>query len=354
MAGSAQPTNMPLQLLLPLVVMVVLGGCVVVPNPRGAECAQDGTCPERFTCFPDFRCYPYDADPPCNPPCYGAEPFCDKATLRCVECRADDDCETGSSCVPPVLRCRPDCAAGGCMGEGCTSDAACTTLGLQRCDVPSGQCVSCLPGRGDCSPGTVCVESNGSFRCERGCNAAADCPASGPGQVPACCDHRCADVLSSNDDCGACGNRCEGNDSCCEGVCVDLTRSADHCGGCGRSCYLPNVTGVRCTSSQCGNQGCQQYFGNCDGDLQSNGCEENHSFSRLHCGGCGNACAGLAHRPGVCVLLSCTTGPCEEGWGDCDGQWQNGCERPLNTPGDCGGCDLPCAANQTCSSGTCR
>jgi hypothetical protein len=353
-----------------LAVIALLGGCAVLPNPRGADCAQDGACPDGFTCFPDFRCYPYNADPPCNPPCYGAEPFCDKATLRCIECRADDDCTAGFVCAPVIQRCQPGCSAahpqcptgvrcdttlGVCMGQGCTGDASCTVPGRARCDLQSGQCVSCLPGRDDCPSGTFCQESNGSFGCVQGCSADSECPATGPAQVPACCDHRCVDVLTSNDACGACGSPCRNNDSCCDGVCVDLTRSADHCGGCARSCYLPNVTGVSCANSQCSNQGCQQYFGNCDGDLQSNGCEANHSFSPLNCGSCGHVCPSLPHRPGVCLLLSCaSTGPCEEGWGNCDGQPANGCERPLTTTSDCGGCDVRCSSNQACTSGTCQ
>ncbi len=343
-----------------------LCGCVVLPHSRGADCAQDGSCPVGFACFPDFRCYEYDADPPCNPPCYGAEPFCEKATLRCLECRGDEDCATGFVCAPIVQRCqsgcsaaRPECpegtrcdpAVGACVGLGCTNDAACTAPGLTRCDVRSGQCVACLPGGADCPAGAIC---NGSFRCVQGCEVASDCPAMAPGQLPACCDHRCVDVLSSNEACGACGNPCPNNDSCCDGVCVDLNRSADHCGACGRSCYLPNVTGVGCSNSRCFNQGCEQYFGNCDGALESNGCEVNHSFSPQNCGSCGRVCAGTPHRPGICVLLSCSQGPCEDGWGECDGNYSNGCERALTTSSDCGRCNVACASNQSCTGGTCQ
>lgn len=346
--------------------VALVSGCVVLPNPRGADCAQDGRCPDGFACFPDFRCYEYGADPPCNPPCYGAEPFCDKATLRCIACRGDDDCGSGLLCDRVVSRCTPGCSAarpqcseglqcdaarGVCVSPGCTSDSSCTAPGFPRCELQSGQCVACLPGGSDCPQGSVC---DPSFQCVQGCNVAADCQATGPNQVTACCDHRCVDVLSSNEACGACGNPCRNNDSCCEGVCVDLTRSAEHCGGCGRSCHLPNVTGVGCNNSRCFNQGCEQYFGNCDGDLERNGCEVNHSFSPVHCGGCGHVCPPAPHRPGRCVLLSCSQGSCEEGWGDCDGLPFNGCERPLTTTSDCGACDVACAANQTCSGGTCQ
>lgn len=353
-------------------VCCALASCTVLPNLRGSACAQDGTCPEGFTCFPDFRCYEYDADPSCNPPCYGAEPFCDKATLRCIECREDADCAVGTVCSPTVKRCKPGCSAtrpecptgercdlptGQCKGPGpgCQSDAACMDPFKPRCDLRTGQCVPCLPGRADCSSGSFCVESQGSYRCMQGCTTTAECPAGGPGQVMACCDHRCVDVLAESGHCGACGNPCQGADACCDGVCTDLTRSASNCGGCGRSCYLPNVTGVRCMNSVCSNRGCEQYFGNCDGNLASNGCEVNHSFSPIHCGSCGNVCTAPPHRVPSCVLLSCSwSGPCEAGWGDCDGNAVNGCERQLTTTTDCGACNAPCATNQSCVSGACR
>jgi hypothetical protein len=355
-----------------LALCLALASCTVLPNIRGSDCSQDGQCPDGFACFPDFRCYEYDADPPCKPPCYGAEPFCDKATLRCIGCRDDADCAAGSYCAPTVKRCktgcteaRPDCpagercdfATGQCKGmaPGCQADAACTDPFKPRCDVRTGQCVACLPGRTDCPSGSFCVEAQGGFRCMQGCTTASECPAGGPGQVMACCDHRCVDVLSESGHCGACGNTCQGAEACCDGVCTDLTRSPSHCGGCGRSCYLPNVTGVRCANSTCSNRGCEQYFGNCDGDLARNGCEVNHSFSPIHCGSCGNVCSAPPHRQPMCVLLSCSwSGPCEVGWGDCDGNSLNGCERSLTTTTDCGACNAPCAANQSCVSGACQ
>lgn len=352
--------------------LLLAASCTVLRNPKGSDCAHDGWCPDGYACFPDFRCYPYDAEPPCNPPCYGAEPYCDQATLRCIECRSDEDCAIGSLCTPALKRCQPGCnagrtacpegltcdlAKGACRGPGpgCTSDLACTDPFKPRCDASTGSCVACLPGREDCSPGSFCVLSGGSYRCMQGCTSVGDCPAGGPEQVMACCDHRCVDVLGSSEHCGACGNGCRNADACCEGVCTDLTRSASHCGGCGRSCYLPNVTGVRCTNSTCSNQGCQQYFGNCDLNLTSNGCEVNHSFDPRHCGSCANVCSAPPHRVPRCVLLSCSqTGPCEAGWGDCDGNWVNGCEEPLDTANHCGDCAVTCGASQTCRGGMCQ
>lgn len=46
---------------------------------------------------------------------------------------------------------------------------------------------------------------------------------------------------------------------------------------------------------------------------------------------------------------------CPAGWGDCDGE--PGCETPLTTLQDCGGCGVACAiphARATCEGGACR
>src|SRR5690606_12407112 len=45
------------------------------------------------------------------------------------------------------------------------------------------------------------------------------------------------------------------------------------------------------------------------------------------------------------------------GWGDCNGDYRDGCETPLNTLANCGGCGTTCAianASETCATGTCR
>jgi len=353
---------------LGLALVFAAGACWTVPNPRGSDCAQDGSCPDGLTCFADWRCWPRDFEPPCDPPCWGAEPFCDEAMLRCIACRADADCAGGSVCAPNVQRCRPGCSAehpdcpapfhcdlarGVCTG--CTADAECTSPAEPRCDEGRGRCVPCLPHRGGCPSGSVCVTSGDGYACAPGCVTAADCAPPGPGQQLACCQSRCVDVSTSAEHCGGCGNPCHGTDSCCDGVCFDLTTSPTHCGACGRSCYLPNVTGVTCSGSQCSNQGCQQYFGDCDRSLDTNGCEENLSFSADHCGNCGHRCTGGApHRPAICVLLGCTIGPCEPGWADCNGHGGDGCETPLTTASDCNACGARCASGQQCLDGGCR
>jgi len=62
-------------------------------------------------------------------------------------------------------------------------------------------------------------------------------------------------------------------------------------------------------------------------------------------------------NPVVTVILQGTCSDCPAGFSDCDEDPGNGCETPLNTLTDCGGCDIPCDlphASETCADGTCE
>jgi hypothetical protein len=51
---------------------------------------------------------------------------------------------------------------------------------------------------------------------------------------------------------------------------------------------------------------------------------------------------------GVC------TPTCAAGFGDCDGNPNNGCEANLSTDlANCGSCKVGCGLHQTCASGVC-
>jgi hypothetical protein len=61
----------------------------------------------------------------------------------------------------------------------------------------------------------------------------------------------------------------------------------------------------------------------------------------------------------VCVGGTCQLGPCDPGWGNCDGIDSNGCETPLDTVLNCGSCIVNCtsfpanATGTTCTGGQC-
>jgi hypothetical protein len=102
-------------------------------------------------------------------------------------------------------------------------------------------------------------------------------------------------------------------------------------------CDNYTVTGHRCNAG----------FGNCDGDW-SNGCEVNLNTDPNNCGSCGNSCGANAY---------CTGGTCHcnAGFGNCDGDWSNGCEVNLNTdPNNCGACGNVCPPElPICEEGEC-
>ncbi len=94
----------------------------------------------------------------------------------------------------------------------------------------------------------------------------------------------------------------------------------------------------------CYQQACPAGLGNCNGD-PADGCETTLD-TVANCGACGNACA-LPHASSSCDAGSCAIGACDAGYGDCDGDPQNGCEASLAVVPDstsCGACGVSCPA----------
>jgi len=130
------------------------------------------------------------------------------------------------------------------------------------------------------------------------------------------CNGDCVDLDTSFLDCGACGHACLDNQSCdggacvegcaadktdCAGECVDLHTSATHCGACARNCA--DINALTCVAGQC--QTCAQGFGDCNGNA-NDGCETSTRTSDLNCGGCGQVCGSGQH---------CAAGICQGGGG---------------------------------------
>lgn len=131
----------------------------------------------------------------------------------------------------------------------------------------------------------------------------------------------------------------------------------DNCSACGDSCAaysLPGASDFACVSGQCEMVSCTPPYEDCDGD-RTNGCEVNLS-SLSNCGGCGLSC-GYLNASAACNLGACEFVACGAGFGNCDADLAgNGCERPLNSLTDCGGCGVSCTranGTATCDSGTC-
>lgn len=98
---------------------------------------------------------------------------------------------------------------------------------------------------------------------------------------------------------------------------------------------------VVCTSSGCA---CAVGFGDCDGD-PDNGCETDLDDPD-NCGTCGNVCAN-----GECDDLACA---CDTGFAECDGDPATVCETDVSSDSaHCGGCTRDCG-DAACSDGFCQ
>lgn len=139
--------------------------------------------------------------------------------------------------------------------------------------------------------------------------------------------------------------------ACCGGVCKSLNEDPTNCGSCGSTC--PTTLGTpKCTAGKCGYATCPAGLGDCDG---SGMCATTLTDNISHCGACGNACT-VANGTPACTGTTCTVGACGAGFGDCNTTYADGCEQSLNTNTHCGGCGVACTrANATadCSTGTC-
>lgn len=114
------------------------------------------------------------------------------------------------------------------------------------------------------------------------------------------------------------------------------------------ACYIPNAEAL-CEDDGCVFAACLEGWGDCDGDLE-NGCEAPLDTVD-DCGACGAACGG-GGATWTCEAAACVPS-CGLNLGNCDGDDANGCEADLT--GDdqnCGGCGIDCDGGP-CEAGTC-
>lgn len=99
---------------------------------------------------------------------------------------------------------------------------------------------------------------------------------------------------------------------------------------------------------------CRGGRGNCDRNWD-NGCEVDLEADPKNCGACRALCdtAGGHTTSATCNQGSCDL-TCEPDWANCDGHAPNGCESNLKTHGDtCGACGQSCQGG-TCDAGQCK
>jgi hypothetical protein len=282
--------------------------------------------------------------------------------------RVDDGCET-------LVKGNPE-HCGGC-GIKCAEGEPCVplTTGQSKCGCPAGK--TYCPASGECKNlqgdddncgacGTKCPSAavdggaplpphtkygcmsgtcgtdEGHIKCDTRFTPWADCNGDLPSPTGDGCEVNLGTTYTTENglpislgdpqNCGACGNACKP----------------------GQTCALLRQGGVQCACAP-GETLCQSRRATWCADLLT---------SPADCGACGNACANdlsnnlatAKNLQGVCKKGACVN-ECTPGWGDCDGNPDNGCETNLKSNiANCGACGNRCdtVAGQPCIDGQCR
>lgn len=212
-----------------------------------------------------------------------------------------------------------------------------------RCDYNKSDCdpqeLDCLPAARLHQPDVCSCPGNG-----------ASCPAPDACHTAGMCDPKtgaCGLIAVPDGTPCSDGNACNGAETCQGGTCTPgtppacgsgsanpcQTASCDPVDGCrtatiadGTHCPLPNADGV-CQAGTCGSPTCAAGFGDCDGDA-SNGCERDLSADVGSCGACGFACTP-----------SCQTAVFTETWESGAGAWRAVDGNPVAVTSDGSACD---------------
>jgi hypothetical protein len=181
-----------------------------------------------------------------------------------------------------------------------------------------------------------------------------------------CCSGVCANLDSAAAHCGTCGNSCESGvnstATCKKGVCsltcdkgyadcdlqafngceINVLGNPVHCGDCKTACLFANAAPA-CDQGKCAIAECSKGFADCDKDVK-NGCEVDLGTDPNNCSACANKCTPAAHAQAICQGGKCSSGGCEKGFGDCNGNAADGCEADFqNDSAHCGECGTDCS-----------
>lgn len=328
----------------------------------------------------------------CNAKCpsAGGTPKCVAGECEIAACEdgfADCDDEPANGCETKIIDNKEAC--GGC-GKKCfvpNGEGTCkgTTCAIASCEQPyddcddlyENGCETSLKTKDDCGAcGEVCAPSNGEGTCSTGvCKAVCSAPFDDCDGNP---NNGCeTDASTSIKHCGGCNNACpsiNGTGACVDGSCTitcapeygncdlniangcetKVSSNLNHCGKCGNPCSAQNGT-ASCTQGKCAVQSCIQGWDDCDG-MYETGCEANLQTGTDNCGACNKKCTNT-NGTTACVAGKCTPS-CKNGFDSCDGNPDNGCETSLTTPQDCGQCGNVCGTqntvSSTCTAGACK
>lgn len=176
------------------------------------------------------------------------------------------------------------------------------------------------------------------------------------------CGNSCVLLKSDNDNCGACGNKCEGGTTCisgqcvctgrqafCDGQCIDPLTNNAFCGA--KGLCVGDDSGEKCSRSEtCENGRCELLdLGNCDP-----GMHDEYGVCKpdtIHaCGLAGYNCANLTGwKEGKCENRRCIATSCKFG------HHLSNSECVPDSETCCGESCVPCVGDTPlCSNGTCK
>ncbi len=233
-----------------------------------------------------------------------------------------------------------------------------------------GSCAPCVPNQA-CSTGLPGVCGGGTTVCTNGVSSCA--PAIMPGTLAEVCDgldNNCDGLVDgAGASCsipnanGVCSNgscllaSCQGGFANCNGAvgdgCEASLSSNFNCGACGNTCIANQTTPTNTCSNGACQPTCAVGFSNCNGN-PGDGCETPTGANNLNCGACGNVCStGVGTVANSCGGGQCVP-ICSPGFLNCNGNGADGCETSINAnPNHCGACGNVCAAGQSCVAGAC-
>lgn len=383
------------------------GPCVDAEDCDAPLICDDGECVEDTTKPP-----PKDPGKPKDPP-----PANDKYTEAC---ETDQDCGKDLSCVSTnrgkmcTRRCSTEGNHQDC--EGGKHPMECLTISPDGGDLisicyprPETSCQPCnrtaTDLTGTCgAPGKdLCMQMNDGDFCavhcstDRDCNEGASCEVvmEGSAEYQVCVPDNgyCSDCVDEdNDGYGIEGHNaecrfpnevdcddgnaniypgapdmCDYRDTTCVGRVDDSYRNEDgvyhtdaHCGECGNDCNsLPHVASAVCgvdgEVATCEILACEFGWGDCDGD-PSNGCER-ELVSNSNCGECGNSCRDMTGGTYICEEVqagaphACVLSACDEGWLTCP--MMEECSVDASAPETCGSCSNNCTVLPNVAQATC-
>lgn len=275
--------------------------------------------------------------------------------------------------VPHVLADMRLVLAASCQGVTCPSE--------QTCRPDTRRCVSAVlriagAPQMDASVDRAADGPPGMDASDGGDDGPAPVDGGCPGMLVAC-DGLCVS-LESTEHCGACGVRCpdvaNARSVCVEGACqfrcapthvncdgmqengCEAARATDlaNCGRCGYACAADGGE-VTCSAGACTTLTCPPGTADCN-ERASDGCEADPTNDPLNCGVCNYNCRVRLDnvQDARCVNGVCRAFRCSLGYGDCDGDRDNGCETDLSTAANCGSCGTHCRAGRRCVAGRCE